>query len=257
MRSAKRLATGDRRSTRGPRGGGRGDPRGLRRARVPGPCALARAGAASVINATGVIVHTNLGRAAWPRAAIEAARLAAEGPVLLEMDRATGRRGARSRAAEEHLVALTGAEDALVVTNNAAAIALAVGLAGSRRRRRRVAGRARRDRRRRPDPGDPATGRRPPHRGRDDEPDAGRRLRGRARRRKAEDPRSSCASTLELRPVGVRGGARSARGSPRPPTATGRSSSTTSGAGRCSRPSGSGSRTSRCPPSGSPRAPTS
>lgn len=87
-------------------------------------------GLTSVINATGVIVHTNLGRAAWPRVAIEAARLAAEGPTLLEMDRATGRRGARFRAAEEHLIALTGAEDALVVTNNAAAIALAVGLAG-------------------------------------------------------------------------------------------------------------------------------
>ncbi|MCI0582536.1 MAG: L-seryl-tRNA(Sec) selenium transferase [Chloroflexi bacterium] len=89
-----------------------------------------RRGPTSVINATGVIVHTNLGRAAWPRAAIEAARLAAEGAVLLEMDRATGRRGPRYRAAEEHLVALTGAEDALVVTNNAAAIALGVGLAG-------------------------------------------------------------------------------------------------------------------------------
>ena len=82
------------------------------------------------INATGVIVHTNLGRAAWPRAAIEAARLAAEGSILLELDRTTGRRGSRFRAAEEHLIALTGAEDALVVTNNAAAIALAVGLAG-------------------------------------------------------------------------------------------------------------------------------
>ena len=92
-----------------------------------GPVDLA---ATPVINATGVIVHTNLGRAAWPRAAIEAARLAAEGAVLLELDRATGRRGPRYRAAEEHLVALTGAEDALVVTNNAAAIALGVGLAG-------------------------------------------------------------------------------------------------------------------------------
>ncbi|MES2209982.1 MAG: L-seryl-tRNA(Sec) selenium transferase [Chloroflexota bacterium] len=87
-------------------------------------------GLTPVINATGVIVHTNLGRAAWPRAAAEAARLAAEGPNLLEMDRATGRRGARFRAAEEHLIALTGAGDALIVTNNAAAIALAVGLAG-------------------------------------------------------------------------------------------------------------------------------
>ena len=83
-----------------------------------------------VINATGVMVHTNLGRAGWPAAAIEAARRAAQGATLLEMDRATGRRGPRDRAGEEHLIALTGAEDALIVTNNAAAIALAVGLAG-------------------------------------------------------------------------------------------------------------------------------
>jgi L-seryl-tRNA(Ser) seleniumtransferase len=87
-------------------------------------------GPVSVINATGVIVHTNLGRAAWPAAAIEAARIAATEPLLLEMDRATGRRGLRFRAAEDHLVALTGAEDALVANNNAAALALAVGLAG-------------------------------------------------------------------------------------------------------------------------------
>ena len=50
--------------------------------------------------------------------------------LLLEIDRETGRRGARFRQAEEHLVALTGAEDALVTNNNAAALALAVGLAG-------------------------------------------------------------------------------------------------------------------------------
>ena len=84
----------------------------------------------SVINATGVIVHTNLGRAPWPREAIEAARAAATGPLLLELDRDTGRRGHRYRAAEEALIALTGAEDALVTNNNAAAVALAVGLAG-------------------------------------------------------------------------------------------------------------------------------
>ncbi len=46
-----------------------------------------------VINATGVLVHTNLGRATWPRAAIDAARRATEGPLLLELDAATGRRG--------------------------------------------------------------------------------------------------------------------------------------------------------------------
>ena len=50
----------------------------------------------------------------------------------LELDEGTGRRGPRFRAAEEHLVALTGAEDAMVVTNNAAALLLAVGLAGRR-----------------------------------------------------------------------------------------------------------------------------
>jgi len=82
------------------------------------------------INATGVIVHTNLGRAPWPAEAIAAAEAAARDYLLLEIDRASGRRGARFRLAEEHLVALTGAEDALVTNNNAAALALAVGLAG-------------------------------------------------------------------------------------------------------------------------------
>jgi len=82
-----------------------------------------------VINATGVLIHTNLGRVAWSRDA-EAAALNAAGPALLELDRETGRRGRRHRAAEDHLVALTGAEDALVTNNNAAAVALAVGLAG-------------------------------------------------------------------------------------------------------------------------------
>jgi len=83
-----------------------------------------------VINATGVIVHTNLGRAPWPEAAIRAAEAATREPLFLELDRATGRRGQRYRAAEEHLVALTGAEDALVTNNCAAALVLAVGLAG-------------------------------------------------------------------------------------------------------------------------------
>ena len=90
----------------------------------------AESGLVAVINATGVILHTNLGRAPWPAAAIRAAIEAATGASLLEMDRASGRRGARFRAAEEYLIALTGAEDALVTNNNAAAVALAVGLAG-------------------------------------------------------------------------------------------------------------------------------
>ena len=88
------------------------------------------AGPKRVLNGTGVIVHTNLGRAPWPEAAVRAAADAGAGTLFLELDRATGRRGRRYREAEDHLVAITGAEDALVVTNNAAALALAVGLAG-------------------------------------------------------------------------------------------------------------------------------
>jgi L-seryl-tRNA(Ser) seleniumtransferase len=91
---------------------------------------VAAAGPVRVVNATGVIIHTNLGRAPWPAAAIRAAAEAAGDYLLLELDRESGRRGARFRAAEEHLVALTGAGDALVTNNNAAALALAVGLAG-------------------------------------------------------------------------------------------------------------------------------
>lgn len=104
-----------------------------RLAELEGPAGV---GLVPAINATGVILHTNLGRAPWPRAAIEAATAAAGGYLLLEMDRADGRRGRRFRAVEEHLVALTDGEsvvapnDALVTNNNAAALALAVGLAG-------------------------------------------------------------------------------------------------------------------------------
>jgi L-seryl-tRNA(Ser) seleniumtransferase len=87
-------------------------------------------GIPAAINATGVIVHTNLGRAPLPADVARAMAEAASSYVLLEMDRGTGRRGARARAAEDHLVALTGADDALVTNNNAAAVALAVGLVG-------------------------------------------------------------------------------------------------------------------------------
>lgn len=92
--------------------------------------ALSRPALTSVINATGVIIHTNLGRAPWAEAAITAAEVAARGYLLLEMERDTGRRGRRFREAEANLIALTGAEDALIVNNNAAAVALACGLAG-------------------------------------------------------------------------------------------------------------------------------
>jgi L-seryl-tRNA(Ser) seleniumtransferase len=106
------------------------DPAELADAAIASIREFASPGVVSVINATGVIIHTNLGRAPWPAPVAQAVADVAGGYALLEMDRATGRRGPRARVAEDHLVALTGAEDGLVTNNNAAALALAVGLAG-------------------------------------------------------------------------------------------------------------------------------
>jgi L-seryl-tRNA(Ser) seleniumtransferase len=79
-----------------------------------------------VLNATGVVLHTNLGRAPLAPGAADAAREAALGYSNLELDLARGERGSRVERAAELLCILSGAEAALVVNNNAAAVLLAV-----------------------------------------------------------------------------------------------------------------------------------
>jgi len=77
-----------------------------------------------VINATGVILHTNLGRAPLSEEVLAAMRRAGEGYSNLEFDLASGRRGSRYVHAEELLCRLTNAEAALLVNNNAGAVLL-------------------------------------------------------------------------------------------------------------------------------------
>jgi L-seryl-tRNA(Ser) seleniumtransferase len=79
-----------------------------------------------VLNATGVVLHTNLGRAPLAAAALQAIQQVAAGFCTLEYDLERGARGSRYVHCRDLLVRLTGAEDALVVNNNAAALVLAL-----------------------------------------------------------------------------------------------------------------------------------
>lgn len=87
-----------------------------------------------VINASGVILHTNLGRAPLSNAALQAMEAVAHSYSNLELDLETGKRGSRLVHSEALLEHLTGAEAAMVVNNNAAAVLLVLASLADRRR---------------------------------------------------------------------------------------------------------------------------
>ena len=86
-----------------------------------------------VINATGVILHTNLGRAPLSKETIAAMEECSKSYVNLEIDLDDGKRGSRQVHVESLLCRLTGAESALVVNNNAAAVLLALSALAKRK----------------------------------------------------------------------------------------------------------------------------
>ncbi len=102
------------------------DPGDLRERLEAELSALRRPRLRRVLNATGVIVHTNLGRAPLPESALAQVADVARGYSNLEYDLSAGSRGSRQDHAAAILRRLTGAEAALVVNNNAAAVMLAL-----------------------------------------------------------------------------------------------------------------------------------
>ncbi len=88
----------------------------------------------SVINATGVVLHTNLGRAPLCRSALDAIAQTSLGFSTLEYDLSRGQRGKRDIHAADLLTRLTGAEAALVVNNNAGAVMLALAALANRKK---------------------------------------------------------------------------------------------------------------------------
>jgi L-seryl-tRNA(Ser) seleniumtransferase len=95
--------------------------------------ALVRPGLRRVVNASGVILHTNLGRAPLSREGLSAMEDVSRGYANLEFDLSSGNRGSRHVHAEGLLCRLSGAEAALVVNNNAAAVLLGLSALAKRK----------------------------------------------------------------------------------------------------------------------------
>ena len=104
-----------------------------------GARAASEGGPIRVINATGVVLHTNLGRAPLPAEAVDAVARASAGYTALELDLGSGERGSRGDRVDELVRELTGAEAVMAVNNNAAAVLL--GLAATAAGREVVVGR--------------------------------------------------------------------------------------------------------------------
>ncbi|MBI2945009.1 MAG: L-seryl-tRNA(Sec) selenium transferase [Candidatus Wallbacteria bacterium] len=108
------------------RGGSPRDPAELASTVLARCRSLRFGGIRRVVNATGVVLHTNLGRACIDRELALEAVEAARGAVSVELDLATGERGNRYESVQRLLGALTGCEASVVVNNNAAAVLLVV-----------------------------------------------------------------------------------------------------------------------------------
>jgi len=125
--AARRVLAAERERLAGDPGGEAPGEEELVRRGAEAAAALARVHPARLVNATGVVLHTNLGRAPLAAGAAAAVAEAAAHYSDLELDLASGRRGDRGAAVAEKLALLSGAEAALAVNNNAAALFLTLG----------------------------------------------------------------------------------------------------------------------------------
>jgi L-seryl-tRNA(Ser) seleniumtransferase len=125
--AVRRVLEAERQRLAGEPEGAAAGERELARRAAAAAAALTRVHPARVVNATGVVLHTNLGRAPLAAGAAAAVAEAAAHYSDLEFDLASGRRGDRGEAVAAKLALLSGAESALAVNNNAAALFLALG----------------------------------------------------------------------------------------------------------------------------------